>query len=100
MLVVVGLTAVRPSGGTLGKGFGMLGSASYSIYLTHLTFIGIVYKASEITGVFGKVPVPLMYLVLSVSGIVGAIVISRLVEYPLMRGVRARFFERPLAVDA
>jgi exopolysaccharide production protein ExoZ len=95
MLVVIGLTAVRLTTGLMAKIFAEMGAASYAIYLTHLTCIGIVYKIAESTGLFHKLPVPLMYLVLCGSGVLGGILFSRLVEYPLMRLTRARLFGRP-----
>jgi len=71
-----------------------LGSASFSIYLTHLIFIGIVYKILEITGIFTELPVWFIYLLLSASGICGGILISRLIEYPMIAFVRNNIFIR------
>jgi hypothetical protein len=48
----------------------------------------------EMTGLFHVTPAWLTYPLLTAAGIVGGIVVSRVVEYPLMALVRRRFFTR------
>lgn len=91
MLLVIGLASVRLGEGAWSRGFAVLGTASYSIYLVHLTFIGVMYKITEFTGFFRAAPVPLTYVLMSASGILGGLIVSRFVEYPLMRILRSRF---------
>jgi peptidoglycan/LPS O-acetylase OafA/YrhL len=67
-----------------------LGRSSYSIYLFHLTFIGITYKLWSAVGMAELAPVWVSYGVIVLAGIGGSAAISRLVEYPLMRWVRQR----------
>ena len=68
-----------------------LGSASYSIYLTHLLSIGVVYKLLSVFGLLKIFPAAVTYLLLCVCSIAIAVLISRWVEYPLMRQVRRIF---------
>lgn len=63
-----------------------LGRASYSIYLFQFIFIGIVWKIAERTGV--SFPHIAVFLALVGAAIAGGIVVSRLIEYPLMRFAR------------
>jgi len=65
-----------------------LGGASYSIYLVHLIVIGIVYKLMQITSITTYLPIWIIYFILVISGIAGGVLLSKLVEYPLMKLVR------------
>ncbi len=65
-----------------------LGRASYSIYLFHLTGIGMAYKLWVVAGLMALTPAWTGYGVISAAGIGGGIVVSWLVEYPLMRWTR------------
>ncbi|OAN51541.1 acyltransferase family protein [Magnetospirillum moscoviense] len=89
-LIVVGLVG-RERGGHFRSAAAMawLGRASYSIYLFHLTFIGLADKLWDRIGLGEWVWA--RYAILVVAGIGGGIVVSRLVEYPLMRLVRRLF---------
>lgn len=93
-LMVLGFACVKEIKGRIGISLNSLGSASYSIYLTHLIFIGIFYKILETTGLFLHLPIWLTYLTLSTAGIVGGIFVSRFIEYPLMRFVKNHFFDK------
>lgn len=94
MLVVIGLVS-KESAGTLRLPAMMrhLGAASYSIYLFHLPIIGIAYKVLAVTGLQARLPVALTYGVLVASGVIGGVLVSRMVEYPLMR-MTGRLFKR------
>jgi len=84
MLCVMGLAS-----GTLGRLnqsslIVKLGRASYSIYLVHLIFIGVIYKIGSKVGILAMASPTLVYAVLVVGGIGGGMIVSRWVEYPLM----------------
>jgi len=66
----------------------VLGAASYSIYLFQFVFIGLLWKAWRVLGFDGRVPDAVCFVVLAAGGIGGGIVMSKAVEYPLMRLVR------------
>ena len=84
MMMVIGLAGLREvKNRKVSEILGVLGSASFSIYLTHLIFIGITYKIFEMTGLFASLYVWVTYLLLSFSGIFGGIIISKFIEHPL-----------------
>lgn len=86
MLVVMGLASTEAAGALrLPPFMGKLGAASYSIYLFHLSFIGIVYKILALSGLLAHLPVGLTYGVLVAGGVIGGMLVSRIVEYPLMK---------------
>lgn len=68
-----------------------LGSASYSIYLFHLVCIGVIYKLMSLAGLLTVIPVTMLYVILVSAGIGGGIVLSRLIEFPLLNVVRRSF---------
>jgi len=65
-----------------------LGSASYSLYLFHFLLIGIAWKLWLAVGLDKAVPPEIAFVLFAATAIIGGIVISRLVEYPLMRLIR------------
>ena len=67
-----------------------LGAASYSIYLFQFVFIGIVWQALIATRLDQRIPVPAQFLALASAAIIGGILTSRCVEYPLIRLLRTR----------
>jgi len=93
-LMILGFVGLRKIDGLIGITLNTLGTASYSIYLTHLIFIGIVYKVLEFTGLFSQPPDWFIYIILSISGIIGGIFVSKFIEYPLMRFVEHFFFPK------
>lgn len=93
-LMILGFVGVRKIDGYVGITLNTLGTASYSIYLTHLIFIGIIYKVLEFTGLFSQSPDWFTYMILSISGIIGGIYVSKLIEYPLMHFVKSFFFRK------
>ncbi len=75
----------------------MLGAASYSIYLFHFIFIGILWQVWQATGLDRAIPPAISFGLFSSGAVVAGILISRQVEYPLMRLIRgfsARFLLR------
>lgn len=94
-LVVIGLVErERTSGLYIPRVMGVLGKASYSIYLGHLLVIGVSYKVLDAVGLVDALPVWLTHVLLVLFGLIGGVMLSMLVEYPLMRFVR-RFVKRP-----
>lgn len=91
-LLVLGSISIAGSGGILSRVFMTLGRASYSIYLSHLLFIGIAYKAAELSGIFARLTPTVAWVGLSAAGIAGGVVVSRFIEYPLMDWIRSRIF--------
>ncbi len=65
-----------------------LGKASYSIYLFQFVFIGLLWKFELATGWAARLPVPINFALLSAGAVGGGVVLSGLVEYPLMRMMR------------
>ncbi len=67
-----------------------LGSASYSVYLTHLITIMVLEQA--LLRLRSHVPLPrdVTFLVIAAIAILGGVVFSRLVEQPLLRRLRRR----------
>jgi exopolysaccharide production protein ExoZ len=68
-----------------------LGTSSYSIYLFQFVFIGASWKFWLAAGLSETMPYIACFSVLAIAGVVGGIVVSRLVEYPLMRLVRRSY---------
>lgn len=67
-----------------------LGAAWSSIYLFQFVFIGIVWQALIATRLDQRIPVPAQFLALASAAIIGGILTSRCVEYPLIRLLRTR----------
>lgn len=89
-LVVIGLVAGERRGHfAAASAVPWLGRASYSIYLFHLSFIGVADKVWNRAGLGDWVWAGYGFIVL--AGIGGGILVSRLVEYPLMRLFRYFF---------
>ncbi len=67
-----------------------MGSASYSIYLTHLTAIMILQQMLLSVRHFVPLSLDVSFIVISAIAILGGVVFSRLVEQPLLRWLRRR----------
>ncbi len=67
-----------------------LGSASYSIYLFQYCWITVVWQIYHAARLDHVLPCALGVPVLAGSAIIGGIMMSECVEYPLMRAMRAR----------
>lgn len=89
MLIVIGIAGANLNGRLVAPRFlAQLGTASYSIYLLHLAVVGVLYKLLTVAGLQKAMPSDLLYPVLVAGAITSCIIISRMVEYPLMRWVR------------
>jgi len=88
MIVLGAAAADRARLVTLPSALRTLGSASYSIYLFQFIFIGSAWHLLSAAGAIA--PTALMFCVLSACGVGGGILMSRNIEYPLMRRLRRR----------
>ncbi len=68
-----------------------LGAASYSIYLFHLPFITFVWAFWLAAGLDKSMTPSASFLPLVIGGVGGGMLMSRLVEFPLMRLLRGGF---------
>lgn len=94
MLIVIGLaSASELNNKRTSNLLSGLGLASFSIYLTHYIFIGIMYKALELSGLFTLFYTWFTYALLSASGVIGGIVVSRYIEHPLTNLTRNYLFK-------
>ncbi len=88
-LIILGLVETeRTHRPVIAAPFLWLGSASYSIYLFHLTCLGLFYKLWVAAGLLAACPLWISYWAIVVAGLLGGIGISRTVEYPLMRMIQ------------
>lgn len=67
-----------------------VGAASYSIYLFQFVWIGVAWKCFGFLGWTGPMVPHFEFLILSASGILGGVAMSRLIEYPIMNWIRRR----------
>ncbi len=67
-----------------------LGRASYSLYLFQFVFIGIVWQLLTHAGVANSAPAWALFAILAIAAVAGGIVVSRLVEHPLLALLRRR----------
>lgn len=94
MLAVMGLAHAEAAGALpVPPLLRRLGAASYSIYLFHLPCIGIVYKVLAVSGLLARLPVGVTYGLLVAGSVTGGVLVSTLIEYPLMKLIN---FRRPL----
>lgn len=89
-LVVLGLVERERSAGLRVPALlGALGKASYSIYLGHLLAIGVTWKVLERLGWTERLPASALILILLVAGLAGGVLLSVMIEYPIMARARA-----------
>ena len=67
-----------------------LGSASYSMYLFQFFFIGAAWQVLIIANRWVEMPLAAKFAVLSLSAVVGGVLVSRTVEHPIIRFMRSR----------
>ncbi len=90
-LIVLGAAAVQQqSTVTLPRLLSVLGTASYSIYLFQFVFIGLAWYLLSAAGLPEVWPIAGSFAVLAAAGVAGGVLMSRTVEYPLMRKLRVR----------
>ena len=88
-LLVIGLAEnERNSSAPVPRWLGVLGKASYAIYLGHLLAIGIAWKVLARLELTTRLHPSALHVLLIGTGLVGGIVLSLVVEYPLMRVAR------------
>jgi len=89
MLALIGIVGLEREGRLrLPRPIVAIGNASYAIYLMHLLIIGAVWKILVLAGLIPLLPNEAIYLILVFAGIVGGVLGSQFVEYPLMRWTR------------
>lgn len=71
-----------------------LGRSSYSIYLFHLTFIGLAYKLLAALNMLEWAPLWTTFGLITIAGIGGSVAVSIFIEYPLMRLIRKSISDR------
>ena len=95
-LIILGLAAAEQAGRlTLPKWLGVLGGASYSIYLFQFVFISTLWQALLVAGFVHRLPVFVLFLALSCAALVGGLVTARVIEQPLLQLFRSR---RPVII--
>ncbi|MDR3542767.1 MAG: acyltransferase [Desulfocapsaceae bacterium] len=88
-LIIFGASDSRQRGNTiLLQLLRVFGKSAYSIYLFQFIFIGIVWKMLQFARMDRGMPYGISFLLLSIGGIAGGILMSRYVEYPLIQRVR------------
>jgi peptidoglycan/LPS O-acetylase OafA/YrhL len=88
LLVVGAAEWSRTMRGKVPAWLAAMGAASYSIYLFQFMFIGLIWRVWQVAGLDRTGHLKLCFPVLVASAIAGGIVVSRTLEYPLMRRLR------------
>jgi peptidoglycan/LPS O-acetylase OafA/YrhL len=89
VLIILGAAeASRDGVNKVPRLLGMLGKASYSIYLFQFVFLGALWKILTSTKLALVIPHDLSFLLLSLASVAGGVLTSRYVEYPLMNFAR------------
>lgn len=73
----------------------LIGDASYSIYLTHLAFLGLIAKIMIRFSAHIKLPPELIYIVVFLGTVACGCILHKLVERPLIRACGAYLAGRP-----
>lgn len=94
MILLGGAEASRRSSTQVPRLLRTLGSASYSLYLFHFLFIGLLWKVWLTAGLGTMVSPAIGAAVFAAIAITGGVIISWRVEYPLMRLMRERLSRR------
>ena len=91
MTMVLGLVGWERRGDfTVPPVLAVLGSASYSIYLTHVLSIGTIWQIFLVFGAENRLPAWAVYLVLVTGAAIAGVAMSYLVEKPVIALVRRR----------
>jgi len=94
-LIILGLVQLERMGSiAMPASLLWLGRSSYSIYLFHLTIIGLAYKVAVSIKMPDWSPLWISFITLVTAGIGGSVVISVFIEYPLMRWTRQSISHR------
>lgn len=78
----------------------VVGSASYSIYLTHILTLSVLAKGSVALGLTQIVPAPLAFVGLAAGAVLSGIAIHFVVEKPLVQAVGKLWRRRPVPAVA
>jgi exopolysaccharide production protein ExoZ len=90
-LLVAGVAAAERSGKlSVPIWLQTVGEASYSIYLFQFVFIGTMWQAWLKAGLDHGAPHILCFLTLVATALIGGLVMSRLIERPMLRLVRSQ----------
>jgi exopolysaccharide production protein ExoZ len=74
----------------LARPLAALGAASYSIYLFQFVWIAVAWQVYHAAALDRVLPCAIGVPLLAAAGIAGGVLMSRSVEYPLMRALRGR----------
>jgi peptidoglycan/LPS O-acetylase OafA/YrhL len=97
-LIVAGLAAAERQGGLTVPGWLRgAGESSYAIYLFQFVFIGLVWQGWLKAGLAVPATRVACFAVLAFAAVAGGVVVSRLVERPLLQWSRQRFIVRAVA---
>ena len=77
----------------------ILGRSSYSLYLTHLFFAGIIHKLMEITNMLSSIPQWLSGTLIILSSIICSCLFSSIVELPLTKYVREKLLKTQIKLS-
>ena len=72
----------------------VLGSASYSLYLTHITFINLLYGVLLQAGLYHRLPEPLLYAMGVGTALALGLLVGLRIELPLVRLLKGWFNRR------
>jgi peptidoglycan/LPS O-acetylase OafA/YrhL len=76
----------------------MIGSVSYSIYLSHILFISLIFSVLAKAGLYHRLPEALVFAVAFLGSVFCAYMLGVMVELPLVSRLKS-MFDRRLAVS-
>ncbi len=85
------LLIINKSGMKLHPAFTWLGSISFSLYLSHVLFMGYFLAALSRLGLYQRVPEPLIFLSQITVAIICASLLFRLLEMPIQKWAHTKF---------
>jgi peptidoglycan/LPS O-acetylase OafA/YrhL len=92
MLIVLGIAAAdRDRRLHVSRAVRAIGSASYSIYLFQFLFISVAWNILVAMHLSHRLPLLATFVILVLAAVLGGVLISQRVEYPLMRFLRRRY---------
>jgi peptidoglycan/LPS O-acetylase OafA/YrhL len=78
----------------------VIGDASYSIYLTHLAFLGLLAKITIRLSSYIGLPPELIYVIVFSGTVACGCILNKFVERPLIRACRTYLAGRPKLASA
>lgn len=89
MLIIAGAVAVERSGLSLRlRPLGLIGDASYSLYLTHESVESVLLKIARRTQLLDRVDHHVLYVVILAITVAAGVVVYRVIEAPLLAAIR------------